>query len=56
MSKVCWVKNTMPKSEDKYTGLMGQEEVETVLRFHKSFPQYTVTPPAALDGMAKRLA
>lgn len=55
MSKVSWVKNTMPKSEDKYTGLMGQEEVETVLRFHKSFPQYTVTPLAALDGMAKRL-
>ncbi len=45
----------MPKSEDKYLPLMETERIREVKAFHESFPQYTVTPLARLDGMAKRL-
>ena len=34
---------------------MAPEQVEKVRCFHKGFPQYSVTPLARLDGMAKHL-
>ena len=55
MDKIKWVFNEMPKSEDKYLPLMETERIREVKAFHESFPQYTVTPLARLDGMAKRL-
>ena len=55
MEKIRWVLNEMPKSEDKYLPLMETERIREVKAFHESFPQYTVTPLAKLDGMAKRL-
>ena len=50
-----WAENTMPKSEDKQLAIMSLENVKTAASFHRSFPQYSVTPLAKLDGMAKRL-
>ena len=50
-----WVLNTMPKSEDQQFSLMSMENVKIAASFHRSFPQYSVTPLAKLDGMAKRL-
>ena len=55
MGKIKWVLNEMPKSGDKYLPLMETERIREVKAFHESFPQYTVTPLAKLDGMAKRL-
>ena len=50
-----WAINTMPKSEDQQLSLMSMENVQSAASFHRSFPQYSVTPLAKLDGMAKRL-
>jgi diaminopropionate ammonia-lyase len=47
-----WAINTMPKSEDKNLEIMSQENVAKARAFHKSFPQYTITPLANLAGMA----
>ena len=55
MEKIKWVLNEMPKSGDGYLPLMATEEIRRVRAFHSSFPQYTVTPLARLDGMAERL-
>lgn len=50
-----WVLNTMPKSDDKHLTVMSTENVAKAQAFHRSFPQYAVTPLARLDGMAARL-
>ena len=50
-----WKLNTMPKSDDRQLCVMALEEVKKAQAFHKSFPQYSVTPLARLDGMAARL-
>jgi len=55
MDKMKWVLNEMPKSSDKYLPLMALREIEQVRSFHRSFPQYTVTPLANLAAMANRL-
>ncbi len=55
MQKIKWVQNQMPKSDDRQLSIMSLENVEKAKNFHKSFPQYTVTPLAELQGMAKRL-
>ena len=53
--KIKWVLNRMPKSDDKYLGVMSTGNVEKAQAFHSSFPQYAVTPLARLDGMAAHL-
>ena len=53
--KFKWVTNHMPKSEDKNLQVMSLENVAKARAFHKSFPQYSVTPLANLSGMANRL-
>ncbi len=50
-----WTVNRMPKSEDKHLQLMALENVAGARAFHKSFPQYSVTPLAELDKMADYL-
>ena len=50
-----WVLNQMPASQDKYLEVMSQGNVAKAQAFHRSFPQYSVTPLARLDGMARRL-
>lgn len=50
-----WVINAMPKSDDANLPIMSLDNVDAARAFHKSFPQYSVTPLAALDGMAGTL-
>ncbi len=51
--KIQWAGNTMPKSDDKHLGIMSLDHVKKARAFHQSFPQYTVTPLARLDGQAR---
>lgn len=50
-----WTVNEVPKSEDSYLDLMSEENVKKANEFHKSFPQYSVTPLQKLSGLAKYL-
>lgn len=50
-----WVLNRMPASKDGFLPVMSMENVAKARSFHQSFPQYSVTPLAKLDGMAEHL-
>lgn len=50
-----WELNHMPASEDKNLALMKPENVTAARAFHETFPQYSQTPLAKLDGLAERL-
>jgi len=50
-----WTVNRMPKSDDRQLGVMSLPSVAKARFFHSSFPQYSITPLAELDGMAKYL-
>ena len=54
MSKnlINWTLNKMPKSRDRQTRHMTSAEITKVINFHKSFPQYEVTPLTALPNLA----
>ena len=53
--QIKWVLNTMPKSDDRQLSIMSLGNVAKARFFHSSFPQYSITPLARLDGMAKYL-
>lgn len=53
--KIKWVMNRMPKTDDAQLPIMGLEQVQKARSFHQSFPQYSQTPLARLEGMAKEL-
>ena len=55
MQPIQWTGNHMPKSDDRQLSIMSLENVERAYRFHRSFPQYTVTPLASLTRMAQEL-
>lgn len=55
MEKIKYTANKMPKTEDKCLELMSQENMIKARSFHQSFPQYTVTPLAKLDGISNYL-
>ena len=55
MESIKWTLNAMPKSDDRYLQIMSPDNVSKARAFHRSFPQYSVTPLARLDGMAARL-
>ena len=55
MEKIKWVENRLPKTRDEQLPIMALEEVARARAFHRSFPQYAVTPLAALEGMAGSL-
>ena len=55
MKKIQWAKNKMPKTADKQLAVMSLENVGKARKFHESFPQYSVTPLAQLNGMAEYL-
>ena len=55
MDQIKWVKNTMPKTDDRQLAVMGLDNVKKARAFHESFPQYAVTPLAGLTGMARHL-
>ena len=50
-----WAANTMPASDDRQLPVMSTDNVAKARAFHRSFPQYSITPLAKLDGMAARL-
>ena len=50
-----WVLNHMPKSDDQHLDVMSLPNVAKARSFHGSFPQYSITPLAQLDGMAQYL-
>ncbi|MCM1149998.1 MAG: diaminopropionate ammonia-lyase [Butyricicoccus sp.] len=50
-----WALNRMPAGDDQFLSVMSVENVARARSFHKSFPQYDLTPLAALGGMAGRL-
>ena len=51
-----WVKNKIPPSDcAKGMSLMDVGTIRKVRDFHRSFPQYSVTPLAALDRLAEEL-
>ena len=51
-----WVKNTIPKSGcPERMSLMDVATIRKVRDFHRSFPQYAVTPLASLDRLAGEL-
>ena len=50
-----WTRNTMPAGRERYRGIMSLDHAAKARAFHQSFPQYTVTPLARLDGMAQHL-
>ncbi|MBD7914965.1 diaminopropionate ammonia-lyase [Clostridium sp. Sa3CUN1] len=52
--KILWKENTMPKSEVSLD-FLSNEEINKVRNFHKSFPEYSVTPLVNLDNLSKRL-
>ena len=53
--RIQWSDNHMEKSDDAHPGIMSLDNVAKARAFHKSFPQYTVTPLARLDNLAARL-
>ncbi|WP_058484976.1 diaminopropionate ammonia-lyase [Defluviitalea phaphyphila] len=55
MSEIKWVKNSIPKTEDKYLKLMSKDNIEISYKFHKSFPEYNATPLIRLKKMAEYL-
>lgn len=50
-----WTVNQVPKSDDAYLDLMSEENVVKANEFHKSFPQYTITPLQKLSALAEYL-
>lgn len=50
-----WTLNHIARSEDKQVQNMSVEEMKKAVDFHKSFPQYEVTPLTRLSGLAEYL-
>lgn len=50
-----WVPNNITKSDDKQLSNMSLEEMKKASNFHKSFPQYSVTPLTRLSRLANYL-
>ena len=50
-----WTVNHVPGSDDKFLDLMSEENVTKANEFHKSFPQYSVTPLQKLSALASDL-
>lgn len=55
MKEIQWAENKMPKTADTSLPVMSLENVAKARAFHESFPQYSKTPLAKLDHMAKHL-
>ena len=50
-----WALNKLPAGADSRLSVMAPDEVDKARAFHRSFPQYSVTPLVRLDAMAARL-
>ncbi|SHK81281.1 diaminopropionate ammonia-lyase [Hespellia stercorisuis] len=47
-----WTLNEVAKTDDRFLHTMSSEEAEKAINFHRSIPQYTVTPLAKLSHLA----
>ena len=47
-----WTVNHVAGSDDRHLELMSEANVRKANEFHKSFPQYTVTPLQKLSALA----
>lgn len=54
-TQIKWIPNHIAKSSDTQLAKMSLEEMKKAGSFHKSFPQYEVTPLTRLDGLAQYL-
>lgn len=52
MEQIKWAANRLPKGDDNELEVMSLPNVAKARKFHGSFPQYSVTPLAQLNGMA----
>ncbi len=50
-----WTPNRMPAGDDRNLSIMSLPNIAKARFFHSSFPQYSPTPLASLEGMAKYL-
>lgn len=51
-----WVRNTIPASDcSKSLSLINVDRIKQIREFHKSFPQYSVTPLKSLDKLSEKL-
>ena len=55
MEQIKWTANHMPKTQDAHLSVMALKHVSKAQAFHRSFPQYSQTPLARLNGMAGEL-
>ncbi|GAA0180245.1 diaminopropionate ammonia-lyase [Clostridium sediminicola] len=55
MNQIKWVSNELPKTSNSMLSIMSPEKIAKAASFHKSFPEYSQTPLAKLDNMAKFL-
>lgn len=55
MREARWSLNQIVKTEDSYLKLMSVENVAKALHFHRSIPQYSVTPLVELKHLAEYL-
>jgi len=55
MKEIKWAKNEMPKDPAADLDIMSIENVKSARAFHKSFPQYGVTPLVKLQKMSEFL-
>ena len=54
-AEIKWTLNHIPKTEDLAIRNMSVEEMQQAGNFHRSFPQYSVTPLTRLSGLAEYL-
>lgn len=54
-SSIKWTLNNIPKSDDRQLPNMSLKEMKKASDFHKSFPQYSVTPLTRLSSLAEYL-
>lgn len=54
-NQIKWALNHMPKSDDLQVQNMSLDEMHRSIGFHKSFPQYSVTPLTRLTNLASYL-
>lgn len=54
--KILWRENTLPKSQkENDLDFLNEVEINKARNFHKSFPEYSVTPLVSLDSLSKTL-
>ena len=54
--KILWKENTLPKSQkENDLDFLNEVEINKARNFHKSFPEYSVTPLVSLDSLSETL-